>query len=52
MITVTAMWEGYELAWTEAEGENALEYALEDIWDQLEGTPYTMADVEIVVRVA
>lgn len=48
MITVTAVYMGDEIAWTEVD-EN-LEYAFEDIRDQLIGTPYPSWGIELIIN--
>ena len=51
MITLQAIWDNTELAVTEIEDMDNIDIGIQDILDQLEGTPYQEIIDQIEIRI-
>lgn len=51
MITLQAVWNDTELAVAEIEDQENMDIGLEDILDQIRGTPYETIIDEIEIRI-
>lgn len=51
MITLQAIWDNTELAVTEIEDVNDIDIGIQDILDQLDGTPYQEIIDQIEIRI-
>ena len=51
MITLQAIWDNTELAVTEIEDMDNIDIGIQDILDQLDGTPYQEIIDQIEIRI-